>query len=84
MENEDSKSLCRVPTVVDIVRVAPRVSPPHVAPPYVSPPPRVAPRVSLPRVSPPRRVAPPRVAPARVSPALPMLRCMLALSQKLP
>ena len=79
MENEDSKSLCRVTTVVDIVRVAPRVSPPH-----VSPPPRVAPRVSLPRVSPPPRVAPPRVAPARVSPALPMLRCMLALSQKLP
>jgi hypothetical protein len=67
MENEDSKPLCCVPTVVDVARVSARVAL------RVALRPRVASRVAS------------RVAPRpRVSPALPILRRMLALSQKLP
>jgi hypothetical protein len=92
IENEDSQPLCCVPTVVDVARVSARVAPrvssrvsPGVAPrvaPRVAPP-RVTLRVAL-RVALRRRVSPPRVSPSRVSPALPILRRMLALLQKLP
>jgi hypothetical protein len=70
IENEDSKLLYCVPTVVDVDRVSNRVAL-RVSPSRVSP--RVASRVAS------------HVAPRpRASPALPILRRMLALSQKLP